>query len=204
MERKSKSILIIVILCIVTLAVGGIIIFVYRPWNCSRSKEDAVITNIKALQSVDGFLYVYGEDITEIEILRDYENTPYQKLNTIADAPKNSTHAQNCLVISDVDGTVNLSEEDFSYIYSLVYEKNWWLMYMGTNETHISQLVSHKLNLEDEDGYGKDLGFIFKNAQSGCAVGVWSKEDSESYKNRNPQFFVQCMLTNFLGVIKNI
>lgn len=200
MKKKAKKIIAIITACIVILTIVCIVLLVYKPWKNFENVEDAVITDIKALQNVDGRLYVYGEDISEISILRDYENTPYQKLGSVTNAPENSTHAQNCLVISDVGGTVSLSDADYSYIYSLVYQHDWWLMYIGTNETHTSQFVSHNLGHEGEG----NIGFILKNSQFGNYSNIWNEEDTVIYKNTNQRLLVERMLSCFLRAIKDL
>ena len=150
MKSKTKKIAAIIVAIIVVLVIAGTLLLMFAPWEY-KDTEDSVITNIKALQKLDGYLYVYGEEISEISILEDYKDAPYQKIESITSALKSSTHTQNCLVISDVDGTVCLSEDDYSYIYTLVYKYDWWLMYIGTDETHITQLLKHKLALEDAE-----------------------------------------------------
>lgn len=200
MKKRTATVLLalsVSIICILGVAVP---LFLYKPWTHSTNIEDALITNIKTLQSVDGRLYSYGEEISEVKVLEDYADTPYARLENIADAPMESPHAYNCIVIADIGGTVFLQDGDYEYLRSLVHEKSWWLMYMGTNQEHIAQFVRHGLCPDDiEDG-----GFMYRNSTEGNYSNTWNDEDTRIYNSVNRRLAAERMLSDLLYAISHL
>lgn len=200
MKKKRTKKLILIITISVILLVVAVLLFVFKPWTHSTNIEDTLITNIKALQNVDGRLYSYGEEIPEAKVLEEFSDTPYERLQKITDAPIASSHTYNCIVIVDIDGTVSLQDSDYEYIHSLVYEKDWWLMYMGTNEAQIATFIQYDLCQDDIE----NVGFMYKNSTKGNYSNTWNSDDTKVYNSTNKRLVVEKMLSDLLYAIRNL
>ena len=212
MKKKIRKILFVVLGVItVTLTIIVVTFFITGKWSFevddgrlwlvvdyTNGEDDTYSQIIKASKTTyPTDIFVYGEDCNfrkEVE---------FTEITELTDEQLKSDKEYKFIIINDLSGKLEITDEEFDLIHRYVYEEKYHLVYLGINQ--YSNLVENELCMKDSN-LGNVNGFAvdFIGETPIFSSGIWDEEGHGYYENGNTELLGEVIFLHLRNVYRGL
>lgn len=174
----------------------GIVVVILFIGETSSNSTDVINAKQSILEKYKTQVIIYGE-----EIILD-EECYVKKIDNISNENiiPTSDFQYTFLIINDIDGELNLSDENILCIKDSIDNNELRVFYLGKDylEKFVELNVFHQPFLETD----MSLGVVFERNIKTEVVGTWTKELNEMYQNGDTELLTEMIMFEITDTIK--
>ena len=196
MKKKSNILLrILITLALVGLfSIGVMFIFGLGPF---MPEDEDMSADVKIVtENYKTEIIIYGDEIPFDEACYVRYIDKITKENLTSD----DSFVYTVLVINDLNGNVELTDENMENIHSYVYDDKKDFFYLGKDD--VDKIVQADIFHHELNGKNMSLGVVYEGGFNTEVLGTWDVVLNDIYLTKNEMLLSECLLGAIVSKIR--
>lgn len=181
-SKEMKKLLVVIACMILALAGVGVAFYGWLYWGWFSAGDAQAMNWEKQLESYNADLMIYGDVAESPEV-----TVNYRRIEHITDdiLTEKGTKGYHCVVLYDLDGNMNLSDEELNLLREYCEKYYFDMVYFGTSFEQFRRCGYFQI-IGDENRAFMYQGYLYRETEPSedmlnpyLVLGIWSDEEEQ-------------------------